>query len=439
MLVGVLILGYERAASSEQLDKHDFLKELLSFAEMAKENIDQMQQQKQMLKAFIELIASAIDAKSPYTGSHCQRIPELTKLMTEAAQKDDNYFPQFGLSSQQWESLWIASWLHDCGKVTTPEYVIDKATKLETIYDRIHEIRMRYELLKKQAEVDFWQGLAEGEDKQVLSDQLKSAHQALNDEFTFIAQCNLGQEAMSEEDLARLRKISQRTWKRTIDDQLGVSRLEKQRAGHQSTLPVNESVLADKMVHRIPWPTGSSPQDNWSQKFILTPGEVKFNRGELHNLSVQRGTLTEEERFIINDHIIQTITMLNHLPYPEYLKNVPEMAGGHHERMDGKGYPKGLNEDELSIPARIMAIADVFEALTSSDRPYKEAKTLEESINIMTKMATSGHIDPKLYILFLEKEIDKTYAKMFLSADQITEVDRESHIQSVKAYINDNF
>lgn len=439
LLVGVLILGYERAASSEQLDKHDFLKELLSFAEMAKENIDQMQQQKQMLKAFIELIASAIDAKSPYTGSHCQRIPELTKLITEAAQKDDNYFPQFGLSSQQWESLWIASWLHDCGKVTTPEYVIDKATKLETIYDRIHEIRMRYELLKKQAEVDFWQGLAEGEDKQVLSDQLKSAHQALNDEFTFIAQCNLGQEAMSEEDLARLRKISQRTWKRTIDDQLGVSRLEKQRAGHQSTLPVNESVLADKMVHRIPWPTGSSPQDNWSQKFILTPGEVKFNRGELHNLSVQRGTLTEEERFIINDHIIQTITMLNHLPYPEYLKNVPEMAGGHHERMDGKGYPKGLNEDELSIPARIMAIADVFEALTSSDRPYKEAKTLEESINIMTKMATSGHIDPKLYILFLEKEIDKTYAKMFLSADQITEVDRESHIQSVKAYINDNF
>ncbi len=439
LLVGVLTLGYERKASPEQLEKHDFLKELLSFAEIAKENIDQMQQQKQMLKAFIELIASAIDAKSPYTGSHCQRIPELTKMITQAAQDDDNYFPQFGLSNQQWEGLWIASWLHDCGKVTTPEYVIDKATKLETIYDRIHEVRMRFELLKKQAEADYWQGVSEGEDKQQLSDKLKSVHQILDDEFAFIAKCNLGQEQMDPEDIERLRQISERTWKRTIDDQLGVSRLEKERAGLKANLPATESVLADKMVHRIPWPAGSSPQDNWRQKFILTPGEVKYNRGELHNLSVTRGTLTEEERFIINDHIIQTISMLDLLPYPEYLKNVPEMAGGHHERMDGKGYPQGLNEDELSIPARIMAIADVFEALTSSDRPYKDAKTLDESIGIMTKMATTGHIDPKLYILFLEKEIDKTYAKMFLSNDQIVEIDRDKHIQAVKSYINDNF
>ncbi|MCL9779995.1 HD domain-containing protein [Vibrio sp. S4M6] len=439
LLVGVLLLGYERPITLEQLDKHDFLKELLSFAEIAKENIDQIQQQKQLLKVFVELIASAIDQKSPYNGEHCQRIPELTKLITKAAQEDDNYFPQFGLTNQQWEGLWLASWLHDCGKVTTPEYVIDKATKLETVYDRIHEVRMRFELLKKQAEVDYWQGVAEGEDASYLKDQLDSLHRTLDAEFAFIAKCNKGQDTMTQDDLAKLNQIGQRTWKRTLDDQLGTSDFEVQRAGQQANLPTTETLLSDKMVHRIPWPAGHLPQENWSEKFILTPGEIKFNRGELHNLSIPKGTLTQEERFIINDHVIQTITMLDHLPYPEHLKNVPEFASGHHERVDGQGYPRGLAEDDLSIPARIMAIADVFEALTSSDKPYKKSKSLEEAIGIMTKMATSGHIDPKIYLLFLEKEVDKTYARMFLSPDQITDIDREAHIQKVKSYLKEQF
>lgn len=438
-LVGVLNLGYERTTTKAQLDKHAFLREVLSFAEIAKDNIDKMQQQKDMLNAFIALIASAIDTKSPYTGGHCQRVPELTKMLTEAAAKDDHYFPRFKMNNEQWEELMLAAWMHDCGKVTTPEYVVDKATKLETIYDRIHEIRMRFEVLKSQAESDYWQALANGGDANELQAHLAATHKALDEEFAFVAQCNIGGEFMSDEDIERLSQIAQRQWKRTLDDQLGISWLESRRCGDKPELPVMENLLADKPVHRIPWEKGKRPQDAWSEEFILKPGELQYNRGELYNLGVRRGTLTDEERFIINDHIVQTIVMLQRLPYPEHLKNVPDIAGGHHERMDGKGYPRGLNEEDLSIPARVMAIADVFEALTSNDRPYKKAKTLSESINIMTSMATSGHIDPKLYVLFLEKGIHNDYAARFLDEEQRNDVDVAEHIKTVKAYMKAQF
>ncbi|UPQ89763.1 HD domain-containing phosphohydrolase [Vibrio sinaloensis] len=438
-LVGVLLLGYERAITPEQSDKHAFLKELLSFGEIAKENIDRIEQQKEMLNAFVELIASAIDTKSPYTGSHCQRVPELTKMLVTAADKDKQYFPIFSMSKDQWEALHLASWLHDCGKVTTPEYVIDKATKLETIYDRIHEIRMRFELLKSQAEIEYWQGIAGGGDEIQLKQALSDKHQQLDDDFAFIGQCNIGSESMSDEAVERLKRISQYTWTRTLDDQIGVSWIEKQRAGHKAQLPVQEPLLSDKPVHFVTWQQDAKPQDIWQETFVLTPGELKYNRGELYNLSVTRGTLNDEERFIINDHIIQTIMMLNRLPYPEHLKQVPEYACGHHERMDGKGYPRGLSEEQLSIPARVMAIADVFEALTSSDRPYKKGKTLSESVDIMTDMAISGHIDPKLYLLFLEQEIDQSYAKRFLNEEQQGSIDRAQHILRVKSYLRSQF
>ena len=438
-LVGVLLLGYERAITKEQSDKHAFLKELLSFAEIAKENIHQMEQQKDMMNAFIQLIASAIDTKSPYTGSHCQRVPELTQMLTKVAHNDKGYFPQFSMTEDQWEELKLAAWLHDCGKVTTPEYVIDKATKLETIYDRIHEVRMRFELLKVQAEADYWQGMYNGGDASTLKKTLEDTQSSLDSEFEFVAECNIGSEQMDESAIERLNKISQRQWKRTLDDQAGVSWIEKQRAGERQPLPVMEPILSDKKVHEITWTKGESPQDVWTEKFVLEPGKLKYHRGELYNLSIRYGTLNDEERFMINDHIIQTLTMLGCLPYPEHLKNIPEIAGGHHERIDGKGYPRGLNEDELSIPARVMAIADVFEALTSSDRPYKKAKNLAESLNIMTHMATSGHIDPKLYLLFLEHEVDQDYAQMFLAPEQIVPVERENYIQTVKAHLKTQF
>ncbi|NOH95674.1 HD domain-containing phosphohydrolase [Vibrio sp. 99-70-13A1] len=435
VLVGMVAVGYERSISQMQLDKHAFLRELLSFAEIAKDNIDQLQQQKDMLNAFIELIASAIDTKSPYTGGHCQRVPELTKWIAEITEQDKRYFPHFSLDKKQWEELTLASWLHDCGKVTTPEYVVDKATKLETIYDRIHEIRMRFELLKQQAETDYWQAIAKGDNKEQQQEILEQTHKELDEEFTFVAQCNLGGEFMEDEKIERLDKISKRRWKRTLDDQLGVSWVEKQRHDTKTYLPKMEPLLADKVVHKVPWEKGFSPMDVWTESFVLQPTDVKYDRGELHNLKVRRGTLNDEERFMINDHIVQTLTMLNKLPYPEHLKNIPDIAGGHHERVDGKGYPRGLNEEQLSIPARAMAIADVFEALTSSDRPYKKAKSLDESLNIMTNMATTGHIDPKLYVLFLEHGIDQRYAEHFLDESQHSDVDRFAHIQKVKEYI----
>ncbi|WP_261904553.1 HD domain-containing phosphohydrolase [Vibrio fortis] len=438
-LVGIVIIGYERAISKMQSDKHAFLRELLSFAEIAKDNIDQMQQQKEMLNAFIELIASAIDTKSPYTGGHCQRVPELTQWLTEAAVKDDRYYPLFSLDKKQWEALSLASWLHDCGKVTTPEYVVDKATKLETLYDRIHEIRMRFELLKQQAETDYWKAIANGSLQEKELEKLKSKHQQLDDDFAFVAQCNIGSERMEEENQARLDEIAKYQWKRTLSDQIGIAWTEKIRFEEESELPIMEPLLADKPQHCVPWEKGLSPQDLWQEDYVLKPGELKYNRGELYNLKVRSGTLTPEERFMINDHIIQTSVMLNKLPYPEHLKEIPKIASYHHERIDGKGYPFGLDDDELSIQAKVVAIADVFEALTSSDRPYKHGKNLEESLNIMTRMATTGHIDPKLYLLFLEKDIYKRYADAFLEPEQHSDVDTPQHIEKVKAYIRSLF
>ncbi|MDN2483448.1 HD domain-containing phosphohydrolase [Vibrio agarivorans] len=436
-LVGLLFLGYEREITPEQSDKHEFLKELLSFAEIAKENITQIEQQKEMLNGFISLIASAIDTKSPYTGSHCQRIPELTTVLTQVAHQDTRYFPEFEMIDSQWEALHLAAWLHDCGKVTTPEYIVDKATKLETIYDRIHEVRMRFELLKSEATTEYWQSIANGSDASMAKNTLIQKHQQLDDDFYFVAQCNLGSEFMSDEAVKRLQRIADQEWTRTLDDQAGISWIEKERAGPKISLPVKEKLIADKQVHRVGWGDGVDPKQHWSKEFALEPGELKFNQGELYNLSVRRGTLNDDERFLINDHVIQTINMLNRLPYPDHLKDVPEIAGGHHERMDGKGYPLGLNGDELSVPARVMAIADVFEALTSSDRPYKKGKTLDEAIGIMTSMATSGHIDPKLYLLFLENEVDQQYANDYLTEDQKCHFDRKGHIQKVKEYIKE--
>ncbi|RQW62680.1 HD domain-containing phosphohydrolase [Vibrio viridaestus] len=434
-LVGILNLSYERSITPAQSDKHAFLEELLSFAQLAKENIDKIQQHKDMMNAFVELIASAIDTKSPYTGSHCQRVPKLATWLTQAADQDNVYYPKFKMTSAQWEELKLASWLHDCGKVTTPEYVIDKATKLETIYDRIHEVRMRFEVLKKQNEVEFWRSISEGGDENTLKQELADKQSTLDEEFQFVAKCNLGSERMSPQDIERLSQIAKRTWTRTLNNQLGLSWTELNRFIGHTDLPVEEPLISDRPEHLVRWEDGRKPQDTWQEPFTLMPGDVLYNRGELYNLSVTQGTLTKEERFIINDHIVQTISMLKKLPYPPHLRDIPDIAGSHHERMDGRGYPRSLAASELSVQARSMAIADVFEALTSKDRPYKKAKSLSEAINIMTFMATSGHLDPKLYLLFLEKEIYIDYAKEFLDEQQIDNIDKETHIRDTKAYI----
>ena len=388
-----------------------------------------LERQKLLLNAFIQLIAGAIDAKSPYTGGHCQRVPEITLMLARAAaDSDEPGFRDYRPSDDEWEALHIAAWLHDCGKVTTPEYVVDKATKLETLYDRIHEVRMRFEVLKRDAWIAYWQGCAQGGDPLQLATGRDELLATLDAEFAFVARSNIGAEAMAEADLARLQRIATRTWTRTLDDRLGLSWEEAKRHERRpaSRLPVEEPLLADKPEHLIERPPAEIiPPDNpWG--FKLDVPLHKFNRGELHNLGITRGTLTREERYIINHHIVQTILMLDRLPFPAHLQSVCEIAGGHHEKMDGSGYPKRLHREQMSLPARMMAIADIFEALTAADRPYKKGKRLSESLHIMAAMCQDAHIDPELFGLFVRTKIYRRYAERFMQAQQIDEVDERA-------------
>ena len=432
--VGLLILLLADSGTQTDLDKLRpdriaFLQAVSGAAAVSIESQRLQAKQKQLLDSFIQLLAGAIDAKSPYTGGHCQRVPALTLMLAQAAAaSQEPAFSGYRPTEDEWEALHIAAWLHDCGKVTTPEYVVDKATKLETLNDRIHEVRTRFEVLKRDAWVAYWQAVALGGDEQPLAELRNATLAALDDDFAFIARCNLGGEAMAEADLQRLRSIAQRTWTRTLDDRLGVSWEENRRQARTPapTLPVSEPLLADKPEHLFERAESELiPPDNpWG--FKLDVPRYKYNRGEFYNLSITRGTLTREERYIINHHMVQTILMLSQLPFPGHLQNVAEIAGGHHEKMDGTGYPKQLKREEMSLPARMMAIADIFEALTAADRPYKKAKTLSEALGIMATMCRDAHIDPELFELFINAGIYKQYAERFLDPQQIDTVDPSS-------------
>ena len=430
--VGVLVLlQRDTGEDNESMlspDRVAFVDAVSGSAALCIESQRLLARQKQLLDAFIQLIAGAIDAKSPYTGGHCQRVPEITLMLARAAAESDApEFRDYNPSDEEWEALHIAAWLHDCGKVTTPEYVVDKATKLETLYDRIHEVRMRFEVLKRDAWIAYWRACTEGGEEAELArlrDQLLSD---LDDEFAFIARINLGGEAMADADQARLQQIAERRWLRTLDNRLGVSWEEAKRLERSTpaSLPVEEPLLADRPEHLIERVGQEviAPENPWG--FKLEVPQYKFNRGELHNLSIARGTLTAEERYIINHHIVQTILMLDRLPFPKHLQNVTEIAGGHHEKMDGTGYPKRLTREQMSLPARMMAVADIFEALTAVDRPYKKGKTLSEALNIMAGMCKGAHIDPQLFALFIRVGIYRRYAERFMQAEQIDQVDEQ--------------
>ncbi|MFT3849947.1 MAG: HD domain-containing phosphohydrolase [Propionivibrio sp.] len=389
--------------------------------------------QRQLFASMIQLIASAIDAKSAYTGGHCARVPELAKMLARAAcEQTTGVYKDFNLSEDEWEALHVAAWLHDCGKVTTPEYVVDKATKLETLYDRIHEVRMRFEVLKRDAEIICLKAISAGASETETRTKLASDLARLDDDFAFVAACNEGGEFMAADKLDRLAGIAARTWQRTLDDRIGLSHEEKERKAYapSSNLPVTEQLLADKPEHRIErLPRDTIAADNpWGVKMVAP--DLLYNKGELYNLSVARGTLSNEERYKINEHIVQTLIMLSQLPFPKHLRQVPEIASGHHEKMDGTGYPRRLRGDEMSPLARMMAIADIFEALTAVDRPYKTGKTLSEAIGIMSAMKKEHHIDPDLFELFLRCGIYREYAERFMRPEQIDEVNVDALLGS---------
>ncbi|WLE60846.1 metal-dependent phosphohydrolase [Burkholderia plantarii] len=424
VLIGAFVLLHSAPLEQMQLS---FIAELTGLFVSAIETRELIKMQRALFESFIQLIAKAIDAKSPHTGGHCNRVPELTKMLARAAcSAGDGPWRDFDLNAQQWEELHVAAWLHDCGKITTPEYVIDKATKLETLYDRIHEVRMRFEVLKCEAEIRCLQAIAAGMARDEAEATRDALLRELDEEFAFVAACNEGGESMDPARVERLGRIGARTWRRTLDDRLGVSEDERKRQARapRAPLPVRERLLADKAEHRIEReaaaPFGMA-DNRWG--FRMPVPELLFNRGELHNLSVARGTLCDEERFKVNEHILQTIMMLSQLPFPRHMRNVPEIAGGHHEKMDGTGYPKGLRGEQMSPLARMMAIADIFEALTAADRPYKRGKTLSEAISIMAAMRQAQHIDAGLFALFLRSGVYLDYARRFMSPEQIDEVD----------------
>ena len=255
-------------------------------------------------------------------------------------------------------------------------------------------------------------------------DELKAK---LDEEFTFIAHCNLGDTTLKPDDIARIQRIAQRTWTRTLSDRIGISHEEMQRKQKtpEMPLPVVEPLLADRPEHILPHTSSANGATKRaaSHGFNMTMSEHQYHRGELHNLTIRQGTLNNEERFKINEHIIQTILMLEQLTFPRHLRQVPEIAGSHHEHIDGSGYPRGLTQAQMSLPARIMVIADIFEALTASDRPYKPAKTLSQTLAIMGDMVRRQHIDADLFRLFVQSGTYLEYARHYLQPEQIDRVD----------------
>ena len=428
---GTMALVFDQKPSTNQIA---FCQALASSAAVALENASLLQSQRDIFDSLIRLVAGAIDAKSPYTGGHCSRVPELTQWLADAAcDCQEPAFSDFSMTENDREVLRLASWLHDCGKIITPEYVVDKATKLETIHNRIHEIRMRFELIKAQAEANHWKqhwGTANAEKSRQELDQLK---RELDNEFAFVAACNMGGEMMSDDDVERLQQIGRRTWVRTLDNRLGISSAEAERIAHEpaTSLPCDEPLLSDQASQKIERSEQSNENANSHHNFNLRTPDLLQNNGEIYNLSIRRGTLNDEERYIINLHIVETIRILESLQLPAHLSTVPAIAGSHHERMDGKGYPKGLKREEMTPQARMMAIADVFEALTASDRPYKQAKPLSTVMKIMVSMVNQHHLDGDLFRLFVEEGLHHRYANRYLTEEQQDEVDDSMILASI--------
>jgi HD-GYP domain-containing protein (c-di-GMP phosphodiesterase class II) len=376
-VVGVLQLINSRDAKTNEVVPFDDLDQqtvevLASQAGVSLQNKLLRDAQRDLLDSFIKMIASAIDAKSDYTGGHCERVPLLAEMLTRAAcDAQAGPFAEFNLSEVEWYELHIAAWLHDCGKVITPVHVMDKSKKLETIFDRIETVRARFEVLMRDARLRAYEREKAGEEPAQVASDLEKELLGLRDDLAFLEKTNFGGEFLPRDGQERIKKIAERTV------ELG--------------------------GQRVP---------------LLSAEEVQ-------NLSISRGTLTEKERLVINAHMVHTVNILNALPFPPQLRRVPEYATGHHEKMDGTGYPRGIYAGDMSIPARIMAVADVYEALTATDRPYKQPKKLSEVMFIMGKMKEQHHLDPEVFDLFITSGIYRKYAEQNLPPELIDAVDEQ--------------
>lgn len=377
-IIGVLQLinakdpGTEEIISFTESDRF-FAESLASQAAVVLTNKRLIDELQNLFEALVKLVATAIDEKSPYTGSHCKRVPAITKLLADAAHNaHQGPFKDFILTDQSRYELEMASWLHDCGKITTPEHVMDKATKLETVYDRMHTIDTRFEIVKRDLRIRMLEQILEDQENganEINTDHEKEYNSAivrLEDDLSFLHKCNSGGEYMPPEDKQRVKQIGAHQW------------------------------------------TGPDGKE-----------QPLLSDNEIDNLSITRGTLTQEERNIINYHVTATIKILESLPFPKHLANVLEYAAAHHEKINGKGYPYGLAGEQISVHSRIMAIADIFEALTNCSRPYKVGMTLSQALSTLQKIADAEEIDKDLLDIFITQKVYLEYAKDYLQPEQI--------------------
>ncbi len=350
---------------------------LASQAAIALTNHQLIRQLQHLFESLIELINTAIDHKSPYTGAHCQRVPILTMMIAEAARRcERGRLKEFRPTAEELYELKIAGLLHDCGKIATPVHVVDKATKLQTLFDRIELVDTRGEVLKRDMEIELLQAKLAAVERgdraaiPLLEQRFHSQLAELEEDREHLRRCNSGSEFMRPEDQARVEQIAARRW------------------------------------------VGPDGQE---RDFLSAE--------ETDNLCIAKGTLNPAERAIIEEHVALTLRMLSALPWPKSLHNVPEYAGSHHEKLDGGGYHRGLREQELPIQARIICLADVFEALTARDRPYKSGKPLSEVLDILGRMVRDRHIDADLFEVFIREGIWLNYARQYLQPEQIDAVD----------------
>jgi len=368
-VIGVLQLINARALKTSNItlflqSQQEIVRSLASQAAVAINNARFISDLEKLLHAFVEAIARAIDEKSPSTRGHITRVSELTDAMArEIAKIKTGPLEQVSFTAAQLDEIRLAALMHDIGKIVTPEHVIDKGTKLEGLSDRIEVVRLRVEVFKRDLRVQWlekaWTAAQKNEPAPD-GEELEQSLRQLDQDFEFIALLN---GCILQVDAAAERRVA---------------------AFAAKTFRIKDTTQP-----------------------LLYPDEVS-------NLFIRYGNLNQSERGIINQHVVMTGKMLEDVPFPRRFRNVPRFAVMHHEKLNGKGYPHGLSQDMIPLPARILAIADIFEALTAADRSYKNGKKLSEAVRILEEMAESGFLDKEVCDLFVTSGLVSEYACRYL-------------------------
>ena len=361
-VIGVLQLINKKKNSDKIIpfnqNDETVLRALASQAAMALTNTQLISSLEDFLNAFVTTIAHAIDAKSKHTKNHIGKVAKISKLIAKAIHEDNTLYKDVQYSKNDFRKIELAAWMHDVGKISMPEQIIDKATKLEGLIDRIQFVTQRFEILKRDLEILFLTN-------KINEEQYNESLEQLDDDLQFLKEINIGSEFLDDSKIERVHSISEYT-------------------------------------------------------IVLNGKKTPFlSEDEVEKLTIRKGTLTQEEKDIMNNHADLSYKMLSALPFPKKYQGILDIAANHHEKLNGKGYPRGLSDEDLTLEDRIMILADIFEALTANDRPYKDGKKLSEVFNILSKMVKANEIDGNLLRFFFESDVLKEYIRDELSAKQI--------------------